>query len=95
MADSDERRKIAILVSIPPGDEGIRRLRGLLKTMLRGFGIRCLAIRPPAETATFGKCGPGTNRTTQQKPTIVDEEHSESANDDAKPVEIGASEEAT
>lgn len=76
MADAGKRRKIAILVSIPEGDEGIRSLRALLKLMLRGYGIRCLAVRPPSETVTFADRSPDTIRT---KPEIAAEKHAATA----------------
>jgi len=40
---------------VPPGDEGIRRLRALLKVMLRSFVIRRAAVRPPEQKRTFSK----------------------------------------
>lgn len=48
------RQLVAILVSIPAGDDGLRALRAFLKSALRTWGIRCHAIRPPADTVTFG-----------------------------------------
>jgi hypothetical protein len=49
------KRRIALLLEIPEdeSESGLRGLRSLLKRMWRGYGIRCLALRPPAETATF------------------------------------------
>ena len=50
-----EKRLIALLVAVPKDDDdGMRRLRSLLKAMLRNWGIRCVAARPPKETKTFG-----------------------------------------
>lgn len=56
MSDSKPKRRVALLVEIPADDDqGVRRLRSLLKAMLRCWGIRCVAARPPEQTATFGK----------------------------------------
>ncbi len=54
-----DRRRIALLIELPkqtaPTDPaGEQRLRRFLKALLRSYGIRCLAIRPPADTKTFG-----------------------------------------
>jgi hypothetical protein len=61
------RRRIALLLELPTDDqdEGMRGLRWLLKRLLRGYGIRCLALRPPDQTATFGP-----KRETPSNPTI-------------------------
>lgn len=51
-----DKRLIALLVAIPTDDDqGVKRLRSLLKAMLRNWGIRCVAARDPKQTATFGK----------------------------------------
>jgi hypothetical protein len=51
-----DKRLVALLVAVPADDDqGVRRLRSLLKAMLRCWGIRCVAARDPKETATFGK----------------------------------------
>jgi hypothetical protein len=63
MAEGDtmttEHKRIAILIEILPDDrgssDGMTRLRKFLKAALRSWGIRCIAIRPPEETKTFGK----------------------------------------
>jgi hypothetical protein len=50
-----DKRLVALLVSVPADDDqGVRRLRSLLKAMLRCWGIRCVAARDPKETKTFG-----------------------------------------
>lgn len=52
------KRRVALLIEIPTTDddnEGIRRLRSLLKAMLRCWGIRCVAAKPPERTQAFGK----------------------------------------
>jgi hypothetical protein len=50
------KRRIAILIEIPcDDDQGIGRLRAFLKVALRAFGIRCIGLRPPEETRTFGQ----------------------------------------
>lgn len=49
-----DKRLVALLVSVPADDDqGVRRLRALLKAMLRNWGIRCLAARDPKQTMTF------------------------------------------
>lgn len=45
--------RIALLLELPAGEDDTPALRRLLKRLLRSFGIRCIGIRPPAETATF------------------------------------------
>ena len=50
-----DKRLVALLVSVPADDDqGVRRLRSMLKAMLRNWGIRCVACRPPEQTKTFG-----------------------------------------
>lgn len=72
---TDEPRRIAILVQLPeritPNDPtGEQRLRRFLKAILRSYGIRCLAIRPPAETVTFGDRDAQTqHKATPENPT--------------------------
>jgi hypothetical protein len=54
-----EHERYAILIEILPdksgSSDGMTRLRKFLKAALRCWGIRCIAIRPPKETRTFGK----------------------------------------
>jgi hypothetical protein len=53
-----QHKRYAILIEILPDDrgsaDGMTRLRKFLKAALRSWGIRCIAIRPPEETKTFG-----------------------------------------
>ncbi len=49
-------RRIALLLELPadsPDMIGMIALRRLLKGLLRAYGIRCLSIRDPKDTATF------------------------------------------
>lgn len=51
------RRRIAILLELPadnPEAVGMIALRRLLKGLLRAYGLRCLSIKDPSDTATFG-----------------------------------------
>jgi hypothetical protein len=54
-----QHKRYAILVEVLPDEagsaDGMTRLRKFLKSALRSWGIRCIAIRPPEETKTFGK----------------------------------------
>ena len=51
-----DRRRIAILVELPADNsDGMISLRRFLKGLLRSFGIKCLSIKHPSETATFGE----------------------------------------
>jgi len=60
---TSSKRRIALLLEIPDDQEGsgMRGLRCLLKRMWRGYGIRCIAARPPAETKTFQHVEPSTD----------------------------------
>jgi hypothetical protein len=53
-----EHERYAILVEILPdklgSSDGMTRLRKFLKAALRCWKIRCIAIRPPKDTLTFG-----------------------------------------
>ncbi len=54
-----QHKRYAILVEVLPDEagsaDGMTRLRKFLKAALRSWGIRCIAIRPPEETKTFGQ----------------------------------------
>lgn len=48
-------RRIAMLIELPNDLEtDSTSLRRFLKALLRSYGMRCLSIKPPAETKTFG-----------------------------------------
>jgi len=47
------KRQIAILIEMDTVDD-MPSLRRMLKCLLRSYGMKCLAIRPPKETNTFG-----------------------------------------
>jgi hypothetical protein len=53
-----EHKRYAILVEILPdksgSSDGMTRLRKFLKSALRSWGIKCISIREPADTLTFG-----------------------------------------
>lgn len=51
-----ERKRIAILLELPDDSSGLGMLalRRFLKGLLRSYGMRCLSIRPPEDTVTFG-----------------------------------------
>jgi hypothetical protein len=68
---SPQNRRIAILVEIPADDPeaAMRGLRWLLKRALRAFGLRCLALRDPSETRTFGN-----SETDRSNPSERDDE---------------------
>jgi hypothetical protein len=46
------KTRLAILIEFDTKDDW-RNIRRLLKSMLRTYGMRCLAVRPPEETTTF------------------------------------------
>lgn len=56
-------RRIALLLELPKQpidakpdagtDTGMIGLRRLLKCLLRSYGLRCLSIKEPSDTATF------------------------------------------
>lgn len=47
-------RRIALLVELPKGEAiEMVALRRMIKALLRGFGIKCLAMKTPEETQTF------------------------------------------
>ena len=51
------KRRIALLLELPadsPDSLGMIALRRLLKALLRAYGLRCLSIKEPSETMTFG-----------------------------------------
>ena len=50
------KRRIALLPELPadsPDSLGMIALRRLLKALLRAYGLRCLSIKEPSDTATF------------------------------------------
>lgn len=50
------KRRIAILLELPedtPHLLGTIALRRLLKGLLRSYGLKCLSIKEPSDTATF------------------------------------------
>ncbi|MEQ1828944.1 MAG: hypothetical protein ABL921_23480 [Pirellula sp.] len=51
-----ERKRIAILLELPDDSSGLGMLalRRFLKGLIRYYGMRCLSIRPPEDTVTFG-----------------------------------------
>lgn len=51
-----ERKRIAILLELPDDSSGLGMLalRRFLKGLIRTYGMRCLSIRPPEDTVTFG-----------------------------------------
>lgn len=51
-----ERKRIAILLELPDDSSGLGMLalHRFLKGLLRSYGMRCLSIRPPEDTVTFG-----------------------------------------
>ena len=59
MTDHRQERRIAILVELPAtapsSPSGIQNLRRFLKMLIRSYGIKCLSIREPGQTATFKK----------------------------------------
>lgn len=65
---SAQNRRIAILVEIPADDPeaAMRGLRWLLKRALRAFGLRCLALRDPSETRTFGNTETDTRNPSER-----------------------------
>lgn len=46
---ASERPTFNLLVRAEPGVDETRALRHLLKAMLRGYGVRCLSIKPAPE----------------------------------------------
>jgi hypothetical protein len=54
---SPPAQRVAILLEMPADDPGLglRGLRWLLKRAWRGYRLRCLALRDPVETKTFGQ----------------------------------------
>lgn len=51
------KRRIALLLELPadnPDMLGMVALRRLLKTLLRVYGLRCMSIKDPENTRTFG-----------------------------------------
>lgn len=51
MADDAKAERFVIVVEAIPGDvPAVIRLRRLLKTMLRGFGLRCVSVVQARET---------------------------------------------
>ena len=51
------KRRIAILLELPHDSLdmiGMIALRRLLKGLLRAYGLKCLSIKDPKDTATFG-----------------------------------------
>ena len=46
-------RRVAILVELPRDADDMPALRRCIKALLRAYGLRCVAIRPPIETETF------------------------------------------
>ena len=58
---TDPPRRIALLLELPkersdakPNHAGMIGLRRLLKCLLRSYGLKCLSIKRPDETITFG-----------------------------------------
>ena len=52
------KRRIALLLELPadnPDMLGMVALRRLLKALLRAYGLRCIDIKEPSETVTFGR----------------------------------------
>lgn len=47
------KTRVAILIELPKGEAIFPALRRLLKILLRGYGLKCLACVPPDETRTF------------------------------------------
>ena len=55
--DDMTRRRIALLIELPDDTAhllGMIALRRLLKCLLRSYGLKCLSIKHPSDTATFG-----------------------------------------
>ena len=48
------KRRVAMLLELEEGDDDLPKLRRFLKCLLRSYGLRCVSIRPPKETNTFG-----------------------------------------
>ena len=61
------KRRIALLLEYD--DHRLRDFRRLLKAMLRGYGIRCLSMRPPEQTATFQSTNPSMPNETNSETT--------------------------
>ncbi len=51
------KQRIAFLIELDDKHE-FAAVRRLLKRLLRGYGLKCLGIRPAAETKTFGGSPP-------------------------------------
>lgn len=51
-------RRLAILIETSTDSDDMTGLRRLLKILLRQYGLRCLAIKPPNETQTFSEPAP-------------------------------------
>lgn len=61
------KRRIALLLELPADSPDMLALRRLLKGLLRVYGLRCLSIKEPSETVTFGgACEQSNAITTQQ-----------------------------
>ena len=50
------KRRIALLLELPDNPDAwpMIALRRCLKALLRAYGLRCLSIKEPSETMTFG-----------------------------------------
>lgn len=51
-----EPKRIALLIELPDDSNGLGMiaLRRFLKGLIRSYGMKCLSIRPPEDTVTFG-----------------------------------------